>query len=93
MTESIGAIKVVQAYARESHEADRFARQSNASAEADLVATRLEANMDRLVQVILAVGTCLVIGYGVLRVKAGALTPGDLLVFTAYLAGMYKPIR
>ena len=27
------------------------------------------------------------------RVWAGAVTPGDLLVFTAYLASLYKPVR
>jgi len=45
------------------------------------------------VQVILALGTCLVIWFGVTRVQAGAITPGDLLVFTAYLSTLYKPVR
>ncbi len=93
MAESISAIKVVRAYAREVYEDERFAKQNNASAKAGLVATRLEANLDRVIQIILAFGTCIVIWYGVLRVQAGALTPGDLLVFTAYLAGLYKPVR
>lgn len=49
--------------------------------------------MDRLVQVVLAAGTCLVMWYGVTRVQAGAISPGDLLVFTAYLTTLNKPIR
>ena len=93
MTESIAAIKVVQAYARESFEEARFADQSEAGAEAGLTAARLEAHMERLVQVILALGTCGVVWYGVMRVQAGILTPGDLLVFIAYLTGLYRPIR
>ncbi len=93
MSESISAIKLVQAYARESHEEARFARQTSAGSEATIKAVRLESHMERLVQIILALGTCAVIGYGVMRVQAGILTPGDLLVFTAYLAGLYRPIR
>jgi ATP-binding cassette, subfamily B, bacterial len=93
MTESIAAIKVVQAYARESFEEERFADQSEAGSTATLKAARLEAHMERLVQVVLALGTCGVVWYGVTRVQAGILTPGDLLVFTVYLTGLYKPIR
>lgn len=93
MTESISAITLVQAYAREAHEEERFARQNNSSARAGVLATRLEAHLDRLVQVILAAGTCIVIWYGVTRVQAGALTPGDLLVFVAYLSSLYKPVQ
>jgi ATP-binding cassette, subfamily B, bacterial len=93
MTENIAAIRVVQAYARESFEEERFADQSEAGSVATLKAALLEAHMERLVQFILALGTCGVVWYGVFRVQAGALTPGDLLVFTAYLTGLYKPIR
>jgi ABC-type multidrug transport system fused ATPase/permease subunit len=93
MTERISAITVVQAHAREAHEDERFSRQNTSSAKAGVRATRLEAHLDRLVQVILAFGTAGVIWYGVVRVRAGAITPGDLLVFSAYLAGLYKPVR
>lgn len=93
MAERISSIKVVQAYAREAHEDQQFAKQNNSSARAGLVATKLEANMDRVVQILLAFGTGLVVWYGVHRVRADALTPGDLLVFIAYLASLYKPVR
>ncbi len=93
MSESISAIKVVQAYARESFEEARFARQTHEGSAASLKAARMESHMERLVQIILAMGTCAVVGYGVMRVRAGFLTPGDLLVFMAYLAGLYRPIR
>ncbi|MCG8694763.1 MAG: ABC transporter ATP-binding protein/permease [Minwuiales bacterium] len=93
MTEGITSIRMVQAYAQEAREEQRFARQIEGSTEASLTGTRLEAHLERLVQVILAFGTCAVVWYGVVRVQSGVLTPGDLLVFTSYLAGMYKPIR
>ena len=93
MTESIASISVVQAYSREAFEKARFKKQNNSSTKAGLRATKLEAHLDRLVQVILAIGTCAVSWYGVSRVQAGALTPGDLLVFVAYLTTLYKPVR
>ena len=93
MAENLEQIRVIQAHAREAHESARFERESMSSAEGELVTTRLEAVMDRVVEIVLAVGTCLVIWFGVMRVRTGALSPGDLLVFTAYLAALHKPVR
>lgn len=93
MTEGISAINVVKGFAREAFEEERFSRQNGASAEAGVRTTRLAAHMDRITQVLLAGGTALVLWYGVTRVRAGAITPGDLLVFTAYLSTLYKPVR
>ena len=93
MTEGISAINVVKGFAREAYEEQRFAKQNNSSAEAGVVTTRLAANMDRVTQVLLALGTAVVLWYGVTRVRAGSISPGDLLVFTAYLSTLYKPVR
>ena len=93
MTEGISAINVVKGFAREAYEEARFAKQTNSSAEAGVVTTRLAANMDRVTQVLLALGTAVVVWFGVTQVRAGAISPGDLLVFTAYLSSLYKPIR
>ena len=93
MAENLESIRVIQAHAREAYENDRFQRENITSAEGELATTRLEASMDRVVEIVLAVGTCAVLWFGVAMVRSGELSPGDLLVFTAYLAGMYKPIR
>ena len=93
MTEGISAINVVKGFAREAYEEERFAKQNNSSAEAGVVTTRLAANMDRVTQVLLALGTSVVLWYGVTRVRGGMISPGDLLVFTAYLSTLYKPVR
>jgi len=93
MTEGISAINVVKGFAREAYEEQRFAKQNNSSAEAGVVTTRLAANMDRVTQVLLALGTAAVLWYGVTRVRGGSISPGDLLVFAAYLTTLYKPVR
>jgi len=92
MTEKISSIKVVQAFAREAYEAEIFSKRNNSSVKASLQGTKLEGRMDRLVDIILALGTAGVAWIGVLRVRHGAMTPGDLLVFTSYLRSLYKPI-
>lgn len=93
ISERISAIKVVQAFTRENYEDSRFSDKESASLKAGIKSKRLEAHLSRLVEVVLAIGTCLVLWFGVHRVQAGILTPGDLLIFLAYLNAMLKPIR
>jgi len=46
-----------------------------------------------VVEIIVATGTCLMLGYGARLVLAGQLTPGALVLFLFYLGKMYKPMR
>ncbi|MDH3219894.1 MAG: ABC transporter ATP-binding protein/permease [Gammaproteobacteria bacterium] len=93
INERIGAIRVVQAFARESFEDERYLVQEKANLEAGLRAAWLETHLARLAEVILASGTCAVLWYGVMRVQSGAITAGDLLVFVSYLKSMHKPVQ
>ena len=43
--------------------------------------------------IIVAVGTCLVLWFGARLVLGGALSPGSLVVFILYLGKMYKPMQ
>ncbi len=93
MTEKLSAIRVVKAFAREAHEDELFSKSVDKEVRAGLRTKKLEGKLNRLVEVILAGGTAGVVWLGVGRVQAGSLTPGDLLVFTHYVAALYKPIR
>ncbi len=93
LNERIGAIKLVQAFTRESHEEARYVDHEQQNLEAGLKAARLEARLTRIVEVILGIGTCAVLWFGVTRVQSGAITAGDLLIFVAYLRSMHKPIQ
>lgn len=92
-SETLAAMAVIQSFSREGHASQRFDRESRTSVTADLVATRLKARMNRWVEFIVAAGTCGVVFFGVGRVASGVITAGDLVVFTAYLRSMYKPVR
>jgi ATP-binding cassette subfamily B protein len=93
VAEVLSSIRVVKAFAREHYEEARFAQQSLESVELALRARSLKAKLAPVVQVIVAVGTCLVLWYGVNLVLTEQMTPGSLLVFLLYLGKMYKPMR
>jgi len=91
--ESIASARLVKAFAREEYEERRLDRESRAAADLTLRARRVKASLAPLVDVLVAVGTCLVLWYGVRLVMAGRLTSGALLVFVLYLGKMYKPMK
>ena len=93
VAEVLNSIRVVKAFAREDYEEARLAQQSLENVEIALRARSLKAKLAPVVQVIVAVGTCLVLWYGVNLVLSEQMTSGSLLVFLLYLGKMYKPMR
>jgi ABC-type multidrug transport system fused ATPase/permease subunit len=93
VSEMLSGVHLIQAFGRERHQEKEFRSGNRRSLKAGLRTTRLEAAMSRTVEVILATGTAGVLWFGVLEVKTGTLTPGDLLVFVSYLGSSYRPLR
>jgi subfamily B ATP-binding cassette protein MsbA len=91
--EVLTSIRVVKAFAREDYEQQRFESESLANVEAGLQARSIKAKLSPLVEVIVAIGTCLVLWYGARLALAGQLSAGVLIVFLLYLGKMYKPMR
>ena len=91
--EVLTSIRVVQAFAREDYEQQRFESESMENVEAALQARSIKAKLTPIVEVIVAVGMCLVLWYGARLVLAGQLSAGVLIVFLLYLGKMYKPMR
>ena len=91
--EMLQAIQVIQVFGREAHEAERFSGPNRRNLRQGRRTVRLEANLERVAEVLIAIGTGGVLWFGVRRVLMGILTPGDLLVFTSYLAATYRPLR
>jgi ATP-binding cassette, subfamily B, bacterial len=91
--EVLTSIRVVQAFSREDYEQKRFDSESLANVEAGLQARSIKATLAPVVEVIVAIGTCLVLGYGARLALAGKLSAGVLIVFLLYLGKMYKPMR
>ncbi len=91
--EILGNVLDVQAYTAERHENERFKEMNKRSLRAGVRLTRIEGQLNRSVQITMAVGICLTLWFGSLDVIAGRLSPGQLLVFLAYLRGLYRPLR
>jgi len=91
--EALSAMAVVKAYGSERLEADRVRAGSEQRMAAGVDIARLQAGFDGLVGSVRALGTAAVLVVGVLRVSAGALSPGELLVFVSYTRKAYNPLK
>ncbi len=91
--ESLTAIKLVKSLGRERHEADRFSSMARESMGAILKATRTTSVFSLSLDMVVAVATAGLVWLGARRVMSGALTPGDLIIFTSYLRDFFGPTR
>ncbi|MDT5158555.1 MAG: ATP-binding cassette, subfamily bacterial [Acidobacteriota bacterium] len=91
--ESLSAVRLIRAFAREDFESRRLDEKSLESVEMALLARGVKAKLAPFVELIVAAGTCLVIWYGARLVLAGEISSGALIVFILYLGKMYKPMR
>ncbi len=89
----MAAIKVVQAFTKEEEEHRRFMGASRASLRATLRLYNWQTLYSGGVNVIIALGTAVVVYAGARAVMSGSLSLGQLIVFVAYLAQLYAPIN
>lgn len=92
-TEVLGAIKVVQGFGREQYEIERFGSHNQSGLRSGLRAARLEAKFRWAAEMAVAAVTAVLLSVAVRRIIAGALSPGDLLVFVSYLRSFNRPLR
>jgi subfamily B ATP-binding cassette protein MsbA len=93
VAEALSSIQVIQAFAREDYEQRRFNSDSKQSVQAALQARSMKAKLSPIVDIIVAIGTCLVLGYGARLALRGEIETGVLIVFLLYLGKTYKPMR
>lgn len=91
--EVLSSIRVVKAFAREDYEVTRLEEESLEGVELALRARGLKAKLTPIVDLIVAMGTCLVLWFGARLVLSGSLSPGAMVVFILYLGKMYKPMQ
>jgi ATP-binding cassette subfamily B protein len=92
-TETLGAIREVKALGAEGREHERLRRKSEERREAGIEAYRIESEYARVVDLVTSVGTAAVLVVGVLRVAAGAVSPGELVVMVSYTKRLSRPLR
>ena len=93
VSEVLSSVTLVKAFGREKYEQERFDEESTLTLEEGIKTERMAAGATRTVELIKAVGLWATVFFGALLVLKNQMTPGSLLVFTAYLNDMYKPLR
>jgi ATP-binding cassette subfamily B protein len=91
--ETLGALRVVNAFGQEAREGERFVRRSNESLRTRVRTAFVERSFTLLVGLATAAGTAAVLFIGVRNVLSGALTLGDLLLVMGYLTQLYTPLN
>jgi subfamily B ATP-binding cassette protein MsbA len=91
--EALAGTKIVKAFGREAHEAERFDRVNDRLLALALKDHRTDEVTDPLMEVLAALGIMGALWYGGHQVIAGAMTPGDFFSFTAAVALLYGPVR
>lgn len=91
--EAINAIRTVQAMSIEDAFARAFHDQGTKSLREGVKAKRLAAGLERTTDLLIAVSTALVVFYGTVLALRQQMTPGDLVVFLAYLKSAFKPLQ
>jgi ATP-binding cassette subfamily B protein/subfamily B ATP-binding cassette protein MsbA len=89
---NLAAIRVVQAFAAEQIEEQRFRRGSRASLRSSLRLYTLQTVYGATTGALTAAGTAAVLVVGSWQVWTGRLSVGEMVVFVSYLASLYGPI-
>ncbi len=92
-SESIAAIKVVRSLSLEDNFQNDFSSRNQKSLKEGVKTSRLSAQLERTVDLLAAIATALVLWQGTRLVLRNALTPGDLVVFLAYLKRGFRPLQ
>lgn len=91
--EVLTSMTVVQAFGAEDIEASRYARVTGAGLEHNRRAIVAQSEFTPLVTLAMTASTAIVLFFGVRAVSGGHVTVGELIVFMAYLRGMFSPVR
>ena len=90
---AMSAIRIIQAFTKEEEEHRKFMSASNLSLGASLRLYTLQTFYSGIVNVVMAIGTALVVFVGARHVMSGQITVGEIIIFTAYLASLYGPMN
>ena len=91
--EVLTSLRVVKAFGRELDEQERFVRYSDQGVKARTGLARAEGIFGLRINLTTAIGTAAVLFIGILNVRAGVLSLGELLMVLTYIANLYSPLK
>lgn len=92
LQESISGIREIQSFTRERDTIEVFRQANIENLQANVQAGRIFALLMPVIQIIGAVGTCIVLWYGGILTIGGGITLGILVAFLAYVTRFFRPI-
>ena len=93
LQESLSGARVVAAFAREDRNLEEFRAVADEHLDARLEGNRLSATYFPTVEFLGQLSTALVVAYGASLIRAGSLTPADLIAFILYLSVFFAPVQ
>jgi ABC-type multidrug transport system fused ATPase/permease subunit len=91
--DAMAMVPITAAFGREDHEVRRYMRKGAETADSRIRITVRQSLFSLAVNMITAIGTALVLGFGAQHVLQHKLSVGQLLVIIAYIAAVYKPLE
>jgi len=93
LQDNLSGIRVIQAFAREDLEYERFSKESERYYHARVKGIRYWSIFFPAIRFFGAMGTVIVLGVGSIMVVKDQLTLGTLVAFLAYIASIYDPLN
>ncbi|MBT8370392.1 MAG: ABC transporter ATP-binding protein/permease [Deltaproteobacteria bacterium] len=93
LQDNLSGIRVIQAFAREDLEYQRFSAESERYYQARVKGIRYWSIFFPAIRFFSAMGTVVVLGVGSIMVVKGQLSLGTLVAFLAYITSIYEPIN
>ena len=93
VSEDMQGIREFQTFAPDQFNDERFDKRNVKSLANEQKVRRIEASMSTQVEVLLAIGICVILWVGALAVQSGELTVGSLVLISHYAVGLFGPFR
>jgi ATP-binding cassette, subfamily B, bacterial len=93
VSEDMHGIREFQAFRPDHLTDERFDKRNIKSLASEQKVRRIAAKMSTQVEVLLAVGICVVLWIGAVAVNSGDLTVGSLVLISHYAVGLFGPFR
>ena len=93
LQDNLSGIRVIQAFAREEMERQRFATESERYYRARVKGIRYWSVFFPAIRFLAAMGSVIVLGVGTVMVVKGELSLGTLVAFLSYTTSFYEPIN
>ena len=92
LEENLKGIRVSRAFARESDELERFARDNTSNLKANMDTATVEAVSTPSIQALSSISVGLIVLYGGWQIMEGTLTAGTLIAFLVFIALFHRPL-